>query len=210
MDEFFFSALFFGLAAGLKPGPLGIIVIQQTLAKGLRNGFYASFAPFITDGPIIIAVFLMLSNFKNIDIFSATLCLVGGLYLIWLSRKILLVKEIDLSKALEKESSLLLAVKINFLNPSPYIFWFTIGGAYILRGNAFQSSVFIFTAIFTLASSKFLVAILAYFFRPSLESHGYLLVMKVLATIMVVFGIESIYKAYFIFKNSGFALKAYF
>jgi threonine/homoserine/homoserine lactone efflux protein len=206
MDEFFFSALFFGLAAGLKPGPLGIVVIQQTLTKGLRSGFYASFAPFITDGPIIIAVLLMLSNFKNIDIFTATLCLIGGLYLIWLSRKILLIKEIDLSKALEKESSLLLAVKINFFNPSPYIFWFTIGGSYILRGNAFQSSIFVFTAIFTLALSKFLVAILAYFFRPALESHGYVLVMKTLAAIMAIFGIHSIYKAYFIFENSSLVL----
>jgi hypothetical protein len=33
MNEFFFAALSFGLAAGLKPGPLGIIVIQQTPSK---------------------------------------------------------------------------------------------------------------------------------------------------------------------------------
>jgi hypothetical protein len=54
MNEFFFAALSFGLAAGLKPGPLGIIVIQQTLSKGLRAGVRASLAPLITDGPIII------------------------------------------------------------------------------------------------------------------------------------------------------------
>jgi threonine/homoserine/homoserine lactone efflux protein len=50
MTEFFFSALSFGLAAGLKPGPLGIIVIQQTLSKGLSAGVRASLAPLITDG----------------------------------------------------------------------------------------------------------------------------------------------------------------
>ncbi|HTE39574.1 MAG TPA: hypothetical protein VK629_02020 [Steroidobacteraceae bacterium] len=55
MNEFFFAALSFGLAAGLKSGPLGVIVIQQTLSKGLPAGVLASLAPLITDGPIIIA-----------------------------------------------------------------------------------------------------------------------------------------------------------
>ena len=62
MNEFYFSALSFGLAAGLKPGPLGIVVIQQTLSRGLRSGLRASMAPLITDGPIaILAVFGVLS-----------------------------------------------------------------------------------------------------------------------------------------------------
>ena len=39
MNEFFFAALSFGLAAGLKPGPLGIIVIQQTLPLRIVSGF---------------------------------------------------------------------------------------------------------------------------------------------------------------------------
>ena len=55
MSEFFLSALAFGLAAGLKPGPLGVVVIQQTLSHGLPGGLKASMAPLITDGPIIIA-----------------------------------------------------------------------------------------------------------------------------------------------------------
>ena len=73
MNEFFFSALSFGLAAGLKPGPLGIVVIQQTLSRGLRSGLRASMAPLITDGPIIIAALWFLSQFKSIDLFAAVL-----------------------------------------------------------------------------------------------------------------------------------------
>jgi threonine/homoserine/homoserine lactone efflux protein len=81
MNEFFFAALSFGLAAGLKPGPLGIIVIQQTLSKGLPAGVHASLAPLITDGPIIIAALWFLTQFKSIDLFAAALGLLGGLYL---------------------------------------------------------------------------------------------------------------------------------
>jgi len=203
MSEFFFSALSFGLAAGLKPGPLGVIVIQQTLAKGLLSGFRASLAPLVTDGPIIIAALWLLSNFKSIHIFVALLSLVGGVYLIWLARKILAIKEILLAGKLSTESSILQAVKVNLLNPSPYLFWFTVGGAYILRGSALESTVFVITAILTLIASKFAMALLAAFFRPVLESRGYLLVMKALGLSMVVFGMASICQAYVLLQTSG-------
>ncbi|MFQ6405129.1 LysE family translocator [Methylophilus sp. 'Pure River'] len=203
MSEFFFSALSFGLAAGLKPGPLGVIVIQQTLAKGLLSGFRASLAPLITDGPIIIAALCLLSNFKSIHLFVALLSLVGGVYLIWLARKILAIKEILLAGKLSTESSILQAVKVNLLNPSPYLFWFTVGGAYILRGSALESTVFVSTAILTLIASKFAMALLAAFFRPVLESRGYLLVMKALGLSMVFFGMASICQAYVLLQTSG-------
>jgi len=82
MNEFFFSALSFGLAAGIKPGPLGIVVIQQTLSRGLPAGVRASLAPLFTDGPIIIAALWLLSKFKSIDLLAAAMGLVGGVYLL--------------------------------------------------------------------------------------------------------------------------------
>ena len=80
MNEFCFAALSFGLAARRKPGPLGIILIQQTLSKGLPAGIRASLAPLITDGPIIIAALWLLTQFKSIELFAAALGLLGGLY----------------------------------------------------------------------------------------------------------------------------------
>src|SRR4028119_140941 len=125
MDEFFFAALSFGLAAGLKPGPLGIIIIQQTMSKGLSAGVRASLAPLITDGPIIIAALWFLSQFKSIDLFAAALSLVGGAYLFWLAAKMFRVSKISLTGKLKSQSSFATAVKVNFLNPGPYLFWFT-------------------------------------------------------------------------------------
>jgi threonine/homoserine/homoserine lactone efflux protein len=80
MNEFFFAALSFGLAAGLKPGPLGIVVIQHTLSRGLPSGVRASLAPLVTDGPIIMAAWWLLSQFKSLHLCAAALSLVGGLY----------------------------------------------------------------------------------------------------------------------------------
>ena len=59
MNEFFFSALSFGLAASIKPGPLGIVVIQQTLSRGLPAGVRASLAPLIF--AFVLSFFVLLA-----------------------------------------------------------------------------------------------------------------------------------------------------
>lgn len=195
MNEFFFAALSFGLAAGIKPGPLGIFVIQQTLSRGLPAGVRASLAPLITDGPIIIAALWLLSQFKSIDLLAAAMSLVGGIYLLWLAAKMFRVRDISLSAKLRSQGSLATAVKLNLLNPGPYLFWFSVGGSYIIRGTAVESAVFVVTAIGTLIASKVAVAVLASRFLPALESRGYLLAMKFLAVTMVCFGLLSIVRA---------------
>ena len=195
MNEFFLAALSFGLAAGLKPGPLGIIVIQQALSRGLPAGVRASLAPLITDGPIIIAALWFLSQFKSIDLFSAALSLVGGTYLLWIASRMFRVSEISLAAKLKSQSSLAMAVKVNFLNPGPYLFWFTVGGSYLIRGSTAESLVFVVTSIAALIVAKIAVAVLAVRFFPSLESRGYVLTMKFLAATLVWFGVVSIVRA---------------
>lgn len=195
MNEYFLPALSFGLAAGLKPGPLGIIVIQQTLSRGLSAGVRASLAPLITDGPIIIAALWFLTQFKSIDRFAAALSLIGGAYLLWLAAKMFRVSEISLAGKLESKNSFATAVKVNLLNPGPYLFWFTVGGSYIIRGSTTESLVFVVTSIGALIAAKIAVAVLAARFFPSLEGRGYLLTMKLLAGTLVWFGLVSIAKA---------------
>lgn len=195
MSEFFLAALSFGLAAGLKPGPLGVVVIQQTLSRGLPAGVRASLAPLITDGPIIIAALWLLSRFKTIDLFVAVLSLAGGAYLLWLAAKMLRSHSAALSAGLRTESSLVAAVKINLLNPGPYLFWFTVGGSYIVRGSAAEGIVFVVTAIGALIVAKIAVAILAARFFRSLEGRGYLLAMKLLAAALAWFGLLSLTSA---------------
>jgi threonine/homoserine/homoserine lactone efflux protein len=195
MNEFFLSALSFGLASGLKPGPLGVIVIQQTLSRGLAAGVRASLAPLITDGPIIVAALWSLSQFKRIELFAGALSLVGGAYLLWLSAKMFRLHEISLSGKLGTQGSLGTAVRVNLVNPGPYLFWFTVGGSYLIRGSAAESAVFVVTAIGALIASKIAVAVLAARFFPSLESRGYLVTMKLLAGALVWFGLVSIARA---------------
>ncbi len=120
----------------------------------------------------------------------------GGLYLLWLSRKMFLIQNIAVSSKLGPDSSLLTAIKVNLLNPGSYLFWFTVGGSYIVRGTTVDSMVFVATSIGALIASKIAVALLAASFLPSLESRGYLATMKVLAALLAVFALFSLDTAY--------------
>lgn len=195
MNEFALSAFIFGLTAGFKPGPLGIVVIQQTLEHGLKHGIKASLAPIITDGPIIIVALLVLTQFKDITPFVATLSFIGGLYLLWISLKIFKIKEINISAKLLQPKSLETAIKVNLLSPNPYLFWFSVGGTYLIRGTTSQSVIFVFVSITTLVVSKMFTAWIAANFRDFLDSNAYVLVMKFLGLLLAIFGVLFLFRS---------------
>ncbi len=199
MSEYLLAAFIFGLTAGFKPGPLGVVVIQQTLAHGLKHGIRASLAPIITDGPIIFAVLIILAQFKDIALFIGILSFLGGLYLLWLSLKILKLKEINISSSLGTPTSLVTAIKVNLLSPNPYLFWFTVGGAYLASGNQTESIVFVTVAIGTLVLSKMVVAWVASNFRGLLDSRAYLWVMRILGALLSIFGFLLLNQSYNVF-----------
>jgi len=201
MSEYIFSAFIFGLTAGFKPGPLGIVVIQQTLTHGLKYGIMASLAPIITDGPIILASFFILTQFKDIALFIGILSFLGGLYLLWLSLKILKLKEINISKSLENTTSLATAIKVNLLSPNPYLFWFTVGGTYLARGSQAESIAFVTVAIGTLVLSKMVVAWIASNFKEFLDSRAYLWIMRILGGLLSIFGFLLLNQSYNVLFN---------
>ncbi|MCS5591613.1 MAG: LysE family transporter [Gammaproteobacteria bacterium] len=196
MNEYILSALIFGLTAGLQPGPLSILVVQQTLERGLFSGIKVSFAPVITDGPIIFAAAVVLTQFKDISLFIGILSLVGGLYLGLLCIKTLQVKEVSFSGSSDTSSSLLTAIKVNFLSPNPYLFWFTVGGTYFALGATNEAIVFVLVFLSSLVLSKIAIALVASKFRESLESRAYLWIMRALGLALGVFSISFLIKSY--------------
>ena len=196
MNEYILSALIFGLTAGLQPGPLSILVVQQTLERGLLSGIRVSFAPIITDGPIIAAVTLVFSQFKDISVFLGLLSFVSGLYLVTLCMKILRMKDVSFSVSSSSNSSLATAIKVNFLSPNPYLFWFTVGGTYIAQGTLYEVVAFVVVFLASLAFSKIAIALLAFNFREVLGGAAYLWVMRILGLALGGFAIGFISQSY--------------
>ncbi len=188
---FAISALTLGLAAGLKPGPLGIFVIHQTMSRGTLHGFLASLAPIITDGPIIGLALLLSFQVDELDNFIGLLSLLGSLYLAFIA-----YKTFNTSSSIHplsrqgSSSSLGTAIKINFLNPAPYIFWLTIGSSYLLMGTTIEAVIFIFCALLSLCLTKFTVAFLFKQLGSRFNHKIYALILKSLSVPLIIFSIQ--------------------
>ena len=125
-----------GFAAAVTPGPMQAYFLSQTIINGWRRTLPASFAPLITDGPIIVLVFLILTRVPTALL--QWLQVLGGIFVIYLGWGAIrgyLTSFGTVSSNLDGGGhSLRGAVIMNMLNPNPYIFWSTLLGPILLDG----------------------------------------------------------------------------
>ncbi len=184
-----------GLTAGIKPGPFGIFVIHQTMTKGHKHGLLASLAPWISDGPIIVLSLFLTLALKDMDWFISIISLLGSIYLFYLAFKIVKSpNSINLSKE-GGSSTLLGAVKVNVLNPSPYIFWLTIGGGIISKGTLTEGLLFIVSTLGALSLTKFTVAALFKKLGTRFNPKVYALTLRSLSIPLFVFSAQMFYSS---------------
>ena len=91
------------------------------------------------------------------------------------------------------KSSLFTAVKINFLNPAPYIFWLTIGSGYILMGTHIEGAAFVFCAIISLCITKFIVAIVIKKLGERFDPKVYATILRSLSLPLLFFSVQLLY-----------------
>lgn len=199
--EYAIAAFIFGLAGGLKPGPLSIYVIHITLTKGERAGLLASFAPFVSDGPIILLSLLILSQGKHFDFFIASLSLAGAVYLFLIALRIFLDNTKPTTNDDAIPPSFITAVKLNLINPAPYLFWGTVGGAYLVRANIREAATFIVVMLTTLAITKFSMAKSIKVMGERFNPIFYTYLLKALAFLLIGFAIKLGIDGYEILQN---------
>lgn len=188
--EYAIPAFIFGLTGGLKPGPLSVYVIHVTLTRGDKAGLLASFAPFVSDGPIILLSLLILSQGKQFDFFIAILSLAGALYLLLIAFKIFTTNTKPETNNSTSPPSFITAVKLNLINPSPYLFWGTVGGAYLAKASVKDAGIFIVVMLATLAITKFSVAKSIKIMGKTFNTRAYSFLLKALALLLIGFAIK--------------------
>ena len=186
MLEILLAALTFGLTAGLKPGPLSIFVIHQTLSHGVRAGVVASLAPFASDGPIIIASYFIISSLKQFDLFIATLSIIGAIFLATIAIK-LLIQNPEPDSESASPASFATAVRLNLLNPAPYIFWGSVGGVYMTQSTVPAGITFILVFLLTLSMTKILLAISLNALGTQFSRQYYHHLLRILSIILLLF-----------------------
>lgn len=143
------SALPIGISAGISPGPLSTYITRLILIGEIRRGVIAAFAPLLTDGPICIVFVLLVTKMDIPQVGLGILSFVGAIFLIHLAWKdFKSVSEPKTIEASRPSSTFWKAVVLNMLNPSPYIFWSTVGTPLIA---SFQPHVAIAGVSFFLA-----------------------------------------------------------
>ena len=193
--ELVIAALTLGITAGQKPGPLGIYVIHQTLLHGARSGLLASFAPFVSDGPIILGSFLLVNSFKQFDIFITLISVLGALYIAFIAIRLIIASPLS-QQPLSAPSSFLTAVKINLLNPAPYIFWSTVGGTYLLQNDLPHAALFAFLFLTTLSLTKFIMALSIKTLGDKFDDTLIAYFLKFLAVLLMLFAIRLLISAF--------------
>jgi threonine/homoserine/homoserine lactone efflux protein len=150
-----------GLGAGLAPGPMTAVVVATALESGPRAGAQAAFAPLITDGPILLLALWALGFVPRVA--YSVLGLLGGGYLVFLGLRTLRERTHtpEGREAGGRLGWLRRAVVANFLNPSPYLFWGTVGSPIVREAwvhSPLSAAAFLVPFFGLLVGSKVAVA----------------------------------------------------
>ena len=127
MDFFLTTGIVLGLSAGFSPGPLTTLVISQAIQHGVREGMKVAMAPFITDLPIVLLSVFVMTRLRDFHAILALISIIGSIFLVYLAYASFKTSKIGMNIEATEPRSLGKGTLANLLNPSPYLFWITIG-----------------------------------------------------------------------------------
>lgn len=189
---FWVSGVLLGLSAGLSPGPLLALVFTETIRFGTAGGVRVSLAPLISDAPIVAVSFWVLSRFSDVEPLLGVISLCGGAFLAYLAWESLAFEGTEVQASPERSRSLRKGVLANFLNPNPYLFWFSIGSPILLRAaqaGAVHAAGFLGAFYLMLVGSKMALAVGLGRSRNLLKRRWYVYTIRGLGTVLAGFAL---------------------
>jgi threonine/homoserine/homoserine lactone efflux protein len=175
------------------------LVLSHALRYRIREGCKVALAPLLTDPPIIGAAVVLSVHIRDMQPLLAGLSLLGALYLLYLGYETMQVTGEALHPDQTNPQSLLKGVLTNYLNPHPYLFWFTVGAPLLsgagshplLRAAFFLSGFYI-----CLVGAKMLVAWIAGSARFLVQGRIYAWTMRILGLALWGFALSLILQAW--------------
>ncbi len=194
--HFLIAGSLLGLTSGISPGPLLTLVIAQTIKHNKTEGIKVAISPLITDLPIILTALFIFNRLSKFDIVFAIISFVGGAYLAYLGFESLKTKTLNLEIQDSKSDSIKKGIIANFLNPSPYLFWATVGTPLIFKAfeiSLIASILFLTSFYVLLIGSKITVAILVARTKVFIGQKLYISIMRILGIALLIFSILFFY-----------------
>lgn len=194
--QFVSAGVLLGLSAGVTPGPLLTLVLTETIRHNRIEGFKVAVSPLITDLPIIVVATLLFSTLSQFNLALAVISILGGIFIAFLGVESLRIKDVEVDLQGAKSGSLKKGIMANFLNPSPYLFWATVGVPLVFK--AYQVNVLtvvlFFGSFYTLLiGSKVLIAFLVDRTKSFLNPKVFKVVIRILGIALLLFSLVFFY-----------------
>lgn len=189
MQETISTVLVLSLISAITPGPLFALLLSETLKHGKSSGIQIALAPLFTDLPIMLAGIFILSKLEGLNLLLGLISLCGAVYLAYLAYGSIRTENIKLETE-EKKMSLLKGIIANFLNPNPYIFYFSVLGPIVIKGMKENFllgplSVFIFLGVFVLL--MIIIVLSVHAAKQFFSSKKYVYVIRILGFVLLYF-----------------------
>lgn len=119
-----------GLSAAMLPGPFQAFLVSESVRRGWRRTLPVALAPLLSDGPVLVLVFLVVSRFPPSLVEGMRVA--GGVFVGYLAYGALRALS---AGTLADESGYGGVVKgaiTNLLNPNPWLFWGLVGAPIVI------------------------------------------------------------------------------
>ena len=192
MFDYLIAGITLGFIAGISPGPLLVLVITETIKHNRKEGIKIALVPLISDLPIVLFSVFVVYKLSNSDMLLGIISFLGAAFLLFLAWENIRVKSIEVNLNNEKTKTIKKGVIANFLSPHPYLFWMLVGAPISIK--AFNLS-FIAAALFIvgfyvfIVGTKIGVAILSEKSKNILSSKFYVVIVKILGFILLLFSV---------------------
>jgi len=197
--HFISAGVLLGLTSGLSPGPLLTLVLTQTIRHNRAEGIKVALSPLITDFPIILITMLIMGRLAKFNIFLAIISFIGAIFLAYLGVESLRARELSFDLQDSKSGSLKKGIIANFLNPSPYLFWATVGTPLLFKAykiDLLNAILFMISFYAFLIGSKIVVAFLVDRTKQFINQRIYLVLMRILGIALLLFSLIFLYDGF--------------
>jgi threonine/homoserine/homoserine lactone efflux protein len=140
-------------SGALVPGPMFTLVVTSAAQKGFWTSLFIVIGHSILELVVVISFYLGVLKYLEKPIILKIISLLGGVFLLYMGISILVSifrkkTKLDLNpniskNSLTKKSSIVIVAKgilISLANPYWYIWWLSIGAAFMLRSVKFNIS----------------------------------------------------------------------
>jgi threonine/homoserine/homoserine lactone efflux protein len=149
--QIFIGSMLVAFSGALVPGPMLTLVISSVAEKGFWTSFFIVVGHSLLELAVVLSFFLGVLKYLENPLIIKIIGILGGLFLLYLGTDIIIsifrkkyiidFKSIVKKKTITGKSTgvvILKGILISLMNPYWYIWWITIGAAFIIKSVEFN------------------------------------------------------------------------